>query len=248
MMLVSLGLGCRNSTSTPDSSSLNLQDGPHVRVVEPEDLVPKDGSPLVFPPGTFDWQPEGLTIVVHTAYNAYFGYSYPNLIAQEAFETCGVEVGFYSRHQTQEELGLLRRQVTWFALNIEKFNYDNALHFFELYADPNPNPHGTSTGPFYWKIGDDIWVQAHRYYGIKMCLPSVVPGLRAIYEEGEPPRVSQEWLDYIEEVQTGEIKGEVFVWHPYENQLFKRDVGVDAGQGSQWPYQHRIGIHIEGDW
>jgi len=247
MMLVSLSLGCRNSTQTPDSSSLNLQDGSHVRVVEPEDLIPKDGSPLVFPPGTFDWQPEGLSIVVHTAYNAYYGYPQPNLEATRAYKNCGLNVRSYASYDTENELGFRNRQVKWIAFDVDKFNYNDALHFFEIYAAHSPNPRNSSEGPFTWKLGDDVWVSSQHTSGVKMCIPSDNPSAGNVYKQGEPPRVSQEWLDYIEEVETTEVKGELFVWYPEDNTITRKNVVVTFGQGIQWPYQHGIAISVEGD-
>lgn len=203
-----------------------------------EEFKPKDATPLWFEPGTFSWQPQGTTIVVHTALGALEHYFEKQSAAANFILAHGLGVHVKLDEITQSTSPLDDTQRIWVAVDVPELRLNEQLHFYEISTGRADTPSEFSrTGPFRWTPHPDFMVRSaidelHIY--IKH-----LPGGRVILGEDEgtsvddPPRVKEPWSSWAVRCRDRESAGctaQLIVWRPAQGVVERFDAQVTTNR------------------
>ncbi len=181
------------------------------------DLTPRGPEPLRFAPGTFDWQPAGVPVVVHTIRESWaqqpergdLGFEWPNPVALT------VEIDALDRLQLPTGTPL------WIAADLEELRFGGALHFYELRSSWRDAAAGwrLSLG---WRPEPDVIMHTnHRalftFFIRSSSFTSIIRDCDGDIVRG-PPRLDPRWSPLSERCR-GRCALNLLVWAPQRGTL-----------------------------
>ena len=110
---------------------------------------------LCYPPGTFQWQPQGRHVVVHTGNRARYYWINRQKIQPSRFGFTGLEMEVWTKPAIKHHR--VHDVPKWIGIDVPSLFPDGALHLFECTARPNSIPRQSHGGPFVWVLTPEFY-------------------------------------------------------------------------------------------